>query len=110
MFTESNMNPRYFIFRDGKKSLLSECMKNLKYRNILIALMLPVRHSSYVSPNIIKSSMYIAIMIHSNLKSAKGGLLSVVNILGPEDLVHLIALQFQKLRYWKKLKIFCVIF
>ena len=85
MFTESSMNPRYFICRDGKKALLSGCMKNIKHRNILIALMLPVRHSSYVSPNIIRSSMCIAIMIHSNLKSAKGGLLSVVNILGPED-------------------------
>ena len=57
MFTELNMNPRFVIFCVAKKVLLSGCIKNPKQRNIFIVLMLSVRRSSYVSPNIIKSSI-----------------------------------------------------
>ena len=71
MFTESNMNSMYVIFCVGKKVLLSGCIKNPKRRKcfnatFFIVLMLPVRHSSYVSPNIVRSSMSIAIMIPSD--------------------------------------------
>ena len=65
--------------------LLSEYIKNRKRRNICIVLMLPVGHSSYVFHNIIRSSVYIAIMIPSDLKTAIGGFVSFVNFLGPED-------------------------
>ena len=47
--------------------------------------MLPVRHSLYASPNIIKSSIYIALMIPYDLKAAIGGCVSFVNFLGLED-------------------------
>ena len=85
MFTESNMSPRYVNFCVGKKVLLSGCIRNPKLRNIFLVLMLPVRHSSYVSPNIIRSSMKIAIMIPSNFKTVKGGFVNFVNFLGPGD-------------------------
>ena len=47
--------------------------------------MLRVRHSSYVSPVTIMSSIYTSIMIPSNLKKAIGNFMSFVNFLGPED-------------------------
>lgn len=48
MFVERNMKPRYVISCDVKKVLLSECIKNPKRRKIVIALMLPIRNSSYI--------------------------------------------------------------
>ena len=61
---ESNMNPRYFISCDSKKIILSRCIRNP---------MLPVIHSSYVCPYIIRWVMYVA-MIPSNLKTTNRGL------------------------------------
>ena len=72
MFSELNMNPRYIIFCEVKKVLVSGYIKSIKRRNIFIVLILSVRHSSYVCPNVIRSSMYIAIMIPSNLKTVIG--------------------------------------
>ena len=72
------MNSRYVIFCFGKKILLPGCIKNPQRRNVFIALMLPVRHSSYVSSTILRSSMHKAIMIPCNLKTAIGGLVSFV--------------------------------
>ena len=50
MLVERNMKPRYVISCDGKKVLLSKCIKNPERRKIVIALMLPIRNSSYVFP------------------------------------------------------------
>ena len=58
----------YVISCDGNKIFLTRCIKNHKRGNVFIALVLPVRHSSYVSIIIIRSSMYIPLMISSNLK------------------------------------------
>ena len=85
MFIESNMNLRYVIFCVGEKIFLSGCIENPKRRNIFIVLMLLERHSSYVTPNIRRASMKIAVMIPSNLKACIGGFLSLVNFLGPEE-------------------------
>ena len=63
MFVVRNMKPRHVVSCDGKKVLLSECIKNHKRRKIVIALMLPIRNSSYVFPIILRSSMYIVICI-----------------------------------------------
>ena len=107
MFTESNINPRYVIFYDGKKVPLSECIKNPKGRNIFIALMHPVRLSSYVFSNIKRSSLYIAIMISSNLKTAIGGFDRFLNFLCPEDNPFGSTTSFRSLNL---AKIFCVFF
>ena len=79
------MNPRYVIFCVDKKVLFSRSIKNPKWRKLFIVLMLSVRHSSYVYPNILRSSMYIAIISGSSLKTTIARFISFVSFLGHED-------------------------
>ena len=110
MFIVSNINPRYVIFCAGEKVFLSGCIENPKRRNIFIFLMLLERHSSYVTPNIIRSSMKIAVMIPSNLKAGIGDFLSLVNCLGPEKNPFGNTTNFKSLDPAKKSKVFCSFF
>ena len=85
MFAESNMNPWYAISCDEKKVLLSGCIKISKRRNSFVTLMLPVRYSSSVSLNIIRSSMHIiSLMVPYKLDTSKGGFLNLMNFLDHE--------------------------
>ena len=78
------MNLMYIISCDDKKVLLPGHIKNPKWRHVFITLMLPIRYSSYVSTDIITSSMHIVIMIPYKPKIRKGGVLSLMNFLDHE--------------------------
>ena len=79
--------PGLQLFRFTVSELLREKQqrRGLKLPPPRLGLTLPVRYSSYVSPNIIISSMHIAIMIPYKPNTAKGGVLSLVNFIDHED-------------------------
>ena len=61
------------------KELFSGYLIKPSFRNNLIDLIVPIRHSPKVTPMTITSSIFIATITCSILKNTMGGLVSLVN-------------------------------